>query len=348
MRSSSYADPVFLALFYEWLDELIFHDPREGLRWAKVAPQLAFNSPVWPEGRQAHRERIHMAFVVLGSAYRACGDFDASEDVYGKALKQKNVSALLRADADRRFSYLRASQGRADEALELASNAVEALRGLTDDVLIKLGQALISKGYVLASELGRRTEAIDLFCEALALAGKPKTPAEERLHESACHNLALAIHESSAFSGQQKALGYCQHARELLKGRKRSAARYRLLWVEALIWSNLGSHAKAERLMRQSLEGFQVLKMPWEIALVGLDLAALHHLCGEWHKVKEVAADTYQWFRLLAADTKAIAALSLWNDAVKAELWEEAKLGKARQTILLRMSRTKRQPGKKR
>ncbi len=49
----------------------------------------------------------------------------------------------------------------------------------------------------------------------------------------------------------------------------------------------------------------------------------------------EVAADTYQRFKLLAADTKAIAALSLWNDAVKSghqELFE--RLEQARRIVV--------------
>ncbi len=335
LRSRSYANAGFLALFFEWLDELIFQDPQEGLRWARVAPDLARKTPVLPEGRQAHRERSIMAFAVLGSAYRACGDYDASDEAYAQALElaEKSVSDIVRANTDRRVSYLRACQGRADEALELASGAVERLRAVAGDAQIKLSQALISKGYALASALGRHGEAIELFGEALALAGDAKGDAKKRLHASACHNLALAITESSAFADQTKAMHYVTQARKSLRGQKRSAARYRLLWVEGLIWKNMGSHAKSERLFQQALEGFQALKMPWLIALVGLDLAALLHLCGDWVELQKIAADTYQRFRLLAADTAAITALSLWNDAVKARQWDEAKLARARRIV---------------
>ncbi len=336
LRSRSYAKPRFMSLFFEWLDERIYHDPKEALAWAKVAPALARKSPVAPGGRRKHRERTFRAFVALGSAYRACGDYSASGDAYRQALEipAETVSELVRAEMDHRLSYLRACQGQADEALELANGAVETLRRVADETLLKLGQALISRGYVLASELGRHAEAIDAFGEALTLCGDTKaSPADLRLHASACHNLAMAILESSSLADLSQARVYIQQSRKLLKGQKRSVARYRLLWVEALIWCKTGSHARAEKLFRMALEGFETLELPWEIALVGLDLAAMLHLCGEWAGVEKIAASTFQRFRLLAADTKAIAALSLWNDAVLARRWDEKKLAKARQLI---------------
>ncbi len=336
LRSKSYSNPAFLRLFFDWLDEQIYHDPREGLRWAKVAPELASRAPASSQGRQAHSDLTVEAFALLGSAYRACGDFDASDAAYTKALQipADSVSDLVRAETDHRLSYLRACQDRNDEALELASAAQETLREVVAHALLKLGQALISKGYVLADKLGSYEEAIDLFAEALAIAGDTKSHADQRLHASACHNLALAISESSSLGDQSKALKYVHQAQQLVKGQKRSLARYRLLWVEGLIWCKTGSHARAEKLFRMALEGFQALKLPWEIALVGLDLAALLHLSGRWPELEDIASETYQRFRLLAADTKAIAALSLWNDAVKARTWDEEKLAQARQIIV--------------
>ena len=52
-------------------------------------------------------------------------------------------------------------------------------------------------------------------------------------------------------------------------------------------------------------------------------IVALLHVCGDWDNLKEVAADTFTQFSLLAADTKVVAALSLWNDAVKASANEK-------------------------
>ena len=67
--------------------------------------------------------------------------------------------------------------------------------------------------------------------------------------------------------------------------------------------------------------------------MVGLDLGALLHLCGAWAELQQLAGETFGRFRLLAAYTKAIAALSLWNDATKARRWNEALLKEARSAI---------------
>ncbi len=197
----------------------------------------------------------------------------------------------------------------------------------------------------------RLTKAVDAFGEALDLVGKPESPAEERVHDTATKNLAIALSESGSLADQRTALLYIRRAHRSLRGRVRCPARYRLFWVEALIWSRLGSHARAEKLLRRALEGFEALQLPWEIALVGLDLAALLHLCGEVDELEEIALKTFERFRVLSgADTQTLAALQLWVDAVKARAWEtvdvdpedpgkalrgyESKHGAARQAIL--------------
>ena len=73
--------------------------------------------------------------------------------------------------------------------------------------------------------------------------------------------------------------------------------------------------------------------MPFEIALVSLDLAALHHLFSEWGNAERLALDTLERFQVLAADKEAIAALKIWSEAVKARKLSEAITEKARQVI---------------
>ena len=81
--------------------------------------------------------------------------------------------------------------------------------------------------------------------------------------------------------------------------------------------------AKAERLFRRALEGFEALRLPWENALVGLDLGSLLHLAGDFDDLEKIAGETFLLFRNLSgADTQTLAALSLWVDAVKARRWK--------------------------
>ena len=217
LTNPSFADPTFLELFHDWLDERIFQDPQAGLRWARVAPELALKVPEQPgpEGRQVHLENLVTAWTRFGGAYRACGQFDAAEEPYRKARQLASsalVSDLVRTDTERRLSTVWAFQGRFDEALQLAAGAVEKFRRIDG---APLSDALIAMGYVLVN--GRRhfrdrdavAEAIDAFGEALNLAGDLKTPAGNRVHTVACNNLALAICESpSGIYFTREALGY--------------------------------------------------------------------------------------------------------------------------------------------
>ena len=318
-----------------------FRDPQGALEWAMIAPELALRSPEneIPEGRQIHREQLVMAWAILGGAHRACGDHDVADDAYENALQlmeSGTISVLVRACVDRRLSYLRSCQGRHDDSLELTQGAVKALRRLeTDDqdaVRLQLGRALISHGYVLVDGFKRYAEAIEAFGEALLLAGAARDAARKRLHTAACLNLAYAIAVSSA--RDSKVMGYLSEAKALLKGQRRTPTRYRLLWVEGLIWSKRGMHARAEALFLQALEGFQVLRLPYEIALIGLDLGAVHQLCGDWSRLEALAAETYDRFRAFDGTSGAVTALSQWLEAVRSRTLEDRLFEETRQIIL--------------
>jgi tetratricopeptide (TPR) repeat protein len=224
LRSRSYADPTFLRLFFEWLDERIYRDPQAGLKWAKVAPELALKTPEedGPEGGKAHRSLGVQAWVILGGAYRACGRPDDAEAPFKEALEliqHEPVSELVKADTERRLSFLRACQGRPGEALDLAIRAVVAMRAIPG---APLGGVLVAKGYVLASEFGRYAEAIDAFGEALLLAGNTRSSAaRKRLHETATKNLAAALAESGKLRNQRTALLFIRQAHRFLRGQAR-------------------------------------------------------------------------------------------------------------------------------
>ncbi len=340
-RARPSADPVFFRFFMPWLDERIYRDPQAALKWAKIAPDLALLVPEddGPEGRREHRGRLVKAWAILGSAYRAAGQPREAEEPYSQALKlisSESVSPLIRADIGRRLSYLRACQGRHDEALKLARQAVDSLRQDLDKGRA-LARALIAKGYAL-TEYRRFDEALVCFGDALMAAGKPdkRSPDDLRLHSSICHNLALAISLAHP-SKQLVALSYIRKARELVKGGRRFVPRYRLLWVEGLVWARLGYHARAETAFKIAREGFDALKMPFEIALVSLDLGAIYAEHSEWDKLIPLAEETFKRFRVLAADTEAIAALSLWADAVKARKLTDEVTTRARQKIEARI-----------
>ncbi len=146
------------------------------------------------------------------------------------------------------------------------------------------------------------------------------SPASERLHLVAIHNLAYAVSKSREHPDKTLALKHIRKARQLVKGPPfRNVGRYRLQWIEGITWAALGLHARADKAFRIALEGFQHLRLPWEIALVSLDLGAVLHIGGEWAELEKLAAETYQRFQVLSGDSGALAALSQWMTAVNAQ-----------------------------
>ncbi len=354
LRRPSFWDPAFLRLFLDHSDELVFRDPQTGLRWAKVAPQLALLVPEDggpPEGgespddrrrrlaeeRQAHREDLVKAYAILGGAYRAVSRPDDAEEPYQTAVRlaaSEAITPAARADLDQRLSYLRICQGRLDEAEALLSGALEALDD-SDPVL--LADVLLKQAYIHA-ELERFAEAIDLEGKALRMVNPKSSLAAARVHHSGVHNLAYAVSQSRS-GDAWAALPYVRQAKKLLKGQRRSIPRHKLNWIEGLIWQRLGMDARAETAFKVARRGFIRLGAPWEIALVSLDLCALHRSCGEWSELEALAADTYRRFRELSGNTQAVAALSLVVDAVRARRGASAAIAAAREVVEARVVR---------
>lgn len=330
----SYRDPGFHDLLMPWLDEQIYRDPQAALKWCEPASRLADLIPVDPADvdGQAHRGRQVRGFVLLGGARRSAGDLPGAEDAYSEALEISQtgpLSEFVEADRDRRLSTLRACQGRTDDALASVEPAVKTLRKLGDS---SLPRALVALGYALYSA-GRSDESLAALSEALATAN-PATIAGKRVISTASKNVAILLVRANRLAG---ALSYLDQAEATLPHKRCAEARL-IQWARGAVYERLGSHARAEKFYRRSLAGFERLRLPWEAALVGIDLAALHHLTGEPSRMEAAAARAFDLFRNLSgASAKTLQALSMWRDAVRQRTWD-GTLPAVRVEILARVA----------
>ncbi len=344
-----YRDPTFLRIFLDHVDDVIYRDPRAGLKLARVAPRLA---ELVPEGRgrgsrRRHREWLIRAHATLGGAYRATGRLDAAESEYALALRiadSLRISPPARANLCRRLAVLRACQKRYVEALELADEAAEIFRGRKDRQ--GLAAAIATRGYVLNEE-GRfadaipyHGEALRIAGEALRVAGRKRPAALVRVHQVARVNLADALAQSSGAEAAAEALDQAREAGRALRGQRRCRARHHCQWIEGKAWLRLGLDRRAEQSLKVARRGFVRLDAPWEIALVSLELAAIYRLWGQWEDLETLAEDTFRRFRELSGDYEAISALSLWLDAVRARKGAAAAIDAAQRTVQARMPRS--------
>ncbi len=322
LESPSFADPTFLVLFLDRLDRQVFEDPQKALRWAEVAPRLALKVPEddGPEGRRAHRENLLRSYAILGGAYRAVSRANDAEEPYRLALRIAESEAIrpaLRVFLNQRLSYLRACQGRPEEALRLLDEALE-LQG--PEPSTERSDSLVRRGYALA-ELERFPEAVECFADALQQTNPKESAAAAWVHHAAAHNLAYAVTKAKIGTDIGPVMDCVRKARKLLRGQRNqrnSVARWKLHWVEGLIWRRLAMDARAEQAFKVARHGFINLRLPWEIALVSLDLCAVHHEHGEWPELEALAADTSRRFKRLNANTHALTALSLCVNAARA------------------------------
>lgn len=349
LRRRRYRTPVFVRIFLDHVEEIRFRDPRAALKLAKVAPQLALLVPeaAGPDGRREHRENLIRAHYILASVYRMAGRPAVAESEYELALKladSEALSPLARADLSNRLAALRACQKRSAEALDLVDSAEVVYLAAGDRR--RLAEAYGMRGYVL-SEAGRFLEALPWHGKALTLAlglerEKPADPADvaalARVVEAARTNMAMAATQSRII-GPMKALGYLAVAHRELQGRRNCLTRHLLQLTEGRLWLRLDDHDRAETRFRLARRGFDRLGAPWDLALCSLELAALYRAGEEWEKLEDLAEETFGRFRELEADHEAIAALSLWLEAVRARKGAAAAIDAARETLEARMQR---------
>ncbi len=336
LESRSYWDPGFYDLFLEYTEELIFRDPQAGLEVARNAVRLAHTLAEGdtPESRKAHQTRLVRAFGVLGSAYRAAGHPNTAEEQFRAALRlcrNSGFPASVQADLYWRLAVLRAYQKRFDEALKLAADSLKLFRAEGDHC--GEGIALTTSGTILA--IARRfSQAVSTLSETL---GTYKLP--PRAEYSATQNLGGALSQADN-PDLDTALNHLHRAKQML-GPRRSVQKSKLHWIEGMIFLRRGSAfiERGEQRLRKALMGFLKFQVPYEIALVSLDLSTLLRFQKRWFELEELAADTYLRFQELREDAEALAALGLWHDAVQSRSLSEELISEVKATLEARMRR---------
>lgn len=336
LERPTYWDPTVCRAYFELCDRKMFDSPREGLRMARIAPELALLVPE-EDGRIRHRSMLILGYAVLGSAHRAAGNFTEAENQYRTAFrlaKTEGIQGSCLANISGRLSVLRTCQKRFGDALKAAERAVNIYRGINDPQ--RLAVALISASYA-AGRSGRYGEAADHCGEVLDLTPNPNaSPEAKQLYHAACHNLAdCALNGSPA--DLEKARQYVRRARRgCPKGK--SAPKAKLRWIEGRIMIRFGSTRRGEAYLRRAIADLESLGAAYDSALVALELSALWRMEGRWRSLKGLAAETFRCFQTLAGDSEALAALSLWLDAVNAQALTVGMIRETQAVIEARMA----------
>lgn len=253
------------------------------------------------------------AWGELGNARRVADDLSGAEADLARALERARHGTgdprLLARLLDLTAS-LRIDQRRFEEAGQLLDwvHALHLELGESHEA----GRALISKSNVAAYALDLES-AVRLLSQGLSLIEADRDP---RLVLAAVHNLLThlvdcgQIAEAGRLFRDSRAL-YSTHGgpTDQLKAR----------WLEGRIASGLGNPVEAERSFREVRAGFGDVELPYDLALVSLDLAALWLEQGRTREIRALLDETVAIFQARGIRREAIAALLMLREAIELE-----------------------------
>jgi hypothetical protein len=249
--------------------QLRYENPREMLRLAEEAQQLAAGLDPKELGEREVADLQCRALVELGNACRVSDDLIRAELVLGDATElflQGTEDELL---ASRLFSVQASLLGDArrfdlaETALDLVF-AIHRRRGERQQA----GRALIKKG-IYSGLQGSTEDALLLLEQGMELVDEKQAP---RLVYLALYNQARLLLDTGQIREARIALWKAK-ARGLDPGGRVNELKVR--WLEGQINAALGELERAEAALVEVKRGFQEEGLGYKAAVVGLELGAV-------------------------------------------------------------------------
>jgi tetratricopeptide (TPR) repeat protein len=253
------------------------------------------------------------AWAYIGNARRVKSDLHGAEEAFETAnlhLRRGTRDVLERAIVLDLEASLRRAQRRFDVAFRLLRRAVVIFRDHGQQH--RAGRSLVNLSTIY-HQTGELPKAIQTLHEALDLIDPEQEP---RLLLCARHNLVDDLAEAGRFLEAQKLY---RKARSLYRNFPDAWTQNRRKWVKGKITRGLGQHGLAESLLLAARDGFIAEGIPYDTALVSLELALLYAEQGKTEDLKRLAGEMVPIFSSLHIHREALAALTFLKQAVDTE-----------------------------
>jgi tetratricopeptide (TPR) repeat protein len=308
--------------FHTWgvFEILIERSSELGTRNPEYAEELGLLALRLSERLDTNRYGIKLiedlrarAWANIGNAYRVKSDLQAAERAFFTAhahLGNGTLDPLERAVLLDLEASLRRAQRRFEDAFRLLQRAFS--------IFVQIGQrhragrTLVNMS-VVHHYAGNPAAGIPLLLQALDLIDPEQEP---RLLLCARHNLIDYLASSGRYLEAQK---HYQEARPLYRDFKDAWAQNRRSWVRGKIARGLGQADHAESLFLAARDGFIQEGIPYDTALVSLELATLYAEQGRTADLKRLAGEMVPIFSSLNIHREALAALAYLQQAAEAE-----------------------------
>jgi tetratricopeptide (TPR) repeat protein len=293
--------------------EASIQDPAFGEHLGLLALRLADHLDCERYGAERIADLRGRAWAFVGNACRLRFDFQGAEEAFGRAyqqLKKGTRDGLERAIfLDLKASLWRA-QRRFDESLHLLRRAVDLF--LSHGERHRAGRSLV-KASTVQYHAGNPEAAISLLHQSLSLIDPEREP---RLLLCARHNLIFYLAELGRFPEAQRLY---RDARPLYRSFNEPWVQNRRQWVRGKIAKGLGQLHRAETQLLAARDGFVAEGIPYDTALVSLELALLYAEQGRTEELKRLAAEMVPIFASRHIHREALAALTFFRQAVETE-----------------------------
>ncbi|HEX4963707.1 MAG TPA: hypothetical protein VF173_22970 [Thermoanaerobaculia bacterium] len=249
----------------------------------------------------------------VANSYRLRSDLQRAEETFASAyghLLQGSQDPMEHAILMDLEASLRRDQRRFEQAFRLLRRAVSIF--LRNDQRHRAGRSLVNLSTV-HHYAGNPEQGVPILFQATELIDPEQEP---RLLLCARHNLIDDLAEAGRFLEAQRLY---QETRPLYRSFPDAWSQNRRKWVKGKIARGMGQAEQAESLFLAARDGFIAEGIPYDTALVSLELALLYAGEGRMADLKRLAAEMVPIFSSLHIHREALAALAYLKQAVETE-----------------------------
>jgi tetratricopeptide (TPR) repeat protein len=258
-------------------------------------------------GAEGSRRRLAdlraLAWGQYGNALRVHARLADAESALAQAESwraQGTGDPLVRA---RLLNYLvtaRITERRIESAIALVEEASQIYRDLGETH--ELAITMVQRGNAL-THIGELEQAMRLFSRAIPLIDQERDP---HLLLTALHNLVYCYID---LDRPEEALTLQAENRELYAEVGDDLILLRATWQEGELLRALGRLSNAEAALLRARQGFLDRELPFEAALLSLDLAAVYLKMGRTQETRRTVEEAVPIFRSIGVGRETIAAL---------------------------------------
>jgi transcriptional regulator with XRE-family HTH domain len=264
---------------------------------------------------EARRCRVQgFCWAYAGNSRRVATDFDGADKAFAQAWTLWRAGAAFDSELlpEWRLFDLEASLRREQHQFAQALKLLDLARGLSGGKPAATARILLNKEHVF-ERIGDSERALAVLLEAAPFVEAAADP-----------DLLLALRFNTAdnlghLEKWEAAAALLPKVREVVDQQGGEMNRLRLVWLESRTAVGLGRSEEAKAGLDQVRLRFKDLELPYEAALVSLELAILWLQAGRNAEVALIAVEMKWIFDAKKIQRESLAALQLFCDAAEQE-----------------------------